>query len=617
MPWLAEPAFAPRRAPLEDWSLAVSLAEGAGDGIRHLSGEAAVGGERFGAVAIAAIGLPPSACLAPLASILTSSALGGPEARRATDRALAEVRVEPWDANAPHAWLARLPGEPSLIAVRDPLGRVPMFWSRRGDEVILAGDSERIVSEPGSALPSAGAMIGHLSGLWGPPSETYLESIERVPSGHALIASARAHEYRRVWDPVGDDPGSEPLDAGRFRDLFGAAVASALGTDPSAIYLSGGLDSVGVAAIATREAERRGLPAPLALSVGFADSDFDEIATQSAVARSLGISQRLESHADLCGGDPVVTVLELASTMPAPPQNFFLPAFLALGAGAVEEGCAAVLTGTGGDEWLGVTPLLAADLLWRGNVRGLTRLYRTLHRSHPVGRRQAARTIFWRYGLRTMIGAALAGSRRAAAGALLARVGERRARALPTWLAPGEAGRSEVAARLAAAAERRPRRPGSVYADEIRAGLEQQVVSAEAEEFVEHGRRIGAPLRHPFLHPELVETLCAARPEDLTDGSRSKAPLRALVADSLPGLGFESQRKPIAAGYVANLIAGSGIAAYRRLGGPLALAELGVVDRLGADGLVESIRAGSAGPREPYRLWDILCLEAWARPRLR
>jgi hypothetical protein len=186
---------------------------------------------------------------------------------------------------------------------------------------------------------------------------------------------------------------------------------------------------------------------------------------------------------------------------------------------------------------------------------------------------------------------------------------------VPAWIAPGVAGAAELDRRFSAQAERRPASAGAHYATEIRAGFDHPVATIEAEEHVEHGRRIGIPLRHPFLDPRLVRLLSAVRPADLNDHRRSKAPLRDLVARELPGLGFETQRKPIAAGYVSNLVSEAGPSAYERLGGLRALAEMGVVDPAGTDGLVGAVRAGS-DRLAPYRLWEALSLEAWARPRL-
>jgi asparagine synthetase B (glutamine-hydrolysing) len=610
--WLAEPAFAAERAPIARWAVTVAMPADRRAGWLEVAQAEGLTLDRLGGVTVASAGIPPVACIAPLRRILTAEhpelldSLPVHEVGEPDDRDLGE----------PHGWIALVEPAGVLIACRDPLGRMPLFWHRVGERLILTADSERVAELAGPVRPNPGALIGQLSSLWGPTEETYLDGVWRVPPGRALVADAHGERLVRHWDPIGEvRPGSEPLDRGRFQELIERSVARESGEGPVGIYLSGGLDSVGIAALATSHATTSGVARPHALSVDFSGSDFDESRTQVAVASALGLEQTIRPHPELCGGDPLIAVLELASTMPAPPQNFFLPGFIALGRQGTALGCGAILTGTGGDEWLGVTPALAADLIARRDWRGLLNLYRTVYRSNPVRRWQAARAVVWRFGIKALLGTRLATARSATTRRLAARVSHRHRRGVPDWIAPGAAGADELDRRFSAVAERRPASVGAHYATETTNGFDHPVATTEAEEHAEEGRRIGVPLRHPFLDPELVRLLCGARVDDLNDGRRSKAPLRALVAEEFPGLGFESQRKPIAAGYVSSLVSESGPRAYARMGGPRALAELGVVDPAGTDRLVDVVVGGSDRVA-PYRLWEVLCLEAWARPRL-
>jgi asparagine synthetase B (glutamine-hydrolysing) len=622
--WLDEPAFPAERAPIARWATSITLpdegrveADGPTASFEIVHGEELRIG-RVGDVTIATAGIQPEACIADLRRILGAARpeLVSSQGLRGPDQLGDGSGGGDADRGAPYCWVALLEHARVAVACRDPLGRMPLFWHREGDRLILTPDSERILELVGPRSPNPGALIGQLSSLWGPPEETYLDGVRRVPPGRVLIADPYGQRLIRHWDPIGEMPaGSQPLDRERFRDLVERAVTREAAGARVGIYLSGGLDSVGVAALAKSCADSDGSRPPYALSIDFSGSEFDESRTQAAVATALGLEQTLRPHGELCGGDPLVAVLELASTMPAPPQNFFLPGFIALGRHGAALGCARILTGTGGDEWLGVTPALAADLIARRDWRGLLDLYRTVYRSNPVRRTQAARAVVWRFGVRALLGTQLARARKGPVRRLSRAVSWRHRRAVPGWIAPGAAGAAELDRRFSAAAELRPASAGAHYATETRNGFDHPVATTEAEEHVEEGRRVGVPLRHPFLDPELVRLLCAARVEDLNDGRRSKAPLRGLVSQQLPGLGFESQRKPIAAGYVSGLVGDSGPGAYARMGGPRALAELGVVDRTGTDRLVDSVRAGSDRVA-PYRLWEVLCLEAWARSRV-
>jgi hypothetical protein len=86
-----------------------------------------------------------------------------------------------------------------------------------------------------------------------------------------------------------------------------------------------------------------------------------------------------------------------------------------------------------------------------------------------------------------------------------------------------------------------------------------------------------------------------------------------------PGLGFERHRKVTGAGVARSIFVLEGAAAWRRLGGAKALAELGVVDGPAVTSLVERVLKEATPPernQHAYRVWDIVALEAWTRDRV-
>jgi hypothetical protein len=86
------------------------------------------------------------------------------------------------------------------------------------------------------------------------------------------------------------------------------------------------------------------------------------------------------------------------------------------------------------------------------------------------------------------------------------------------------------------------------------------------------------------------------------------------VARRFPGLGFESQRKIGATGFVRSLIDAEGRRAWSELGGVSALARAGLVDEVALDRVVdEALRDGNSA--HYYRVWDLLALESFLRTR--
>ena len=250
----------------------------------------------------------------------------------------------------------------------------------------------------------------------------------------------------------------------------------------------------------------------------------------------------------------IARAVELSSSLPAPLLNFWMPAYDGLALSGRERGCEVILTGAGGDEWLGVTPFYAADLLRWGSIRGLRRLYAEQRRSYPVTRLAYARNVVWRYGARPVLGSAVKTWLDRAAPSLIERVRLRRlAHSTPTWIAPDPSLQAEilrrereVLEREAALRKQRPqldRRFPRFYIEQGRSAFDHVLVAMEMEETFEQGRRLQMRLRAPYWDSELLSYLYRTPPELLNRGGWSKGLVRESVARRFPAFGFERQRK--------------------------------------------------------------------------
>jgi asparagine synthase (glutamine-hydrolysing) len=164
----------------------------------------------------------------------------------------------------------------SFIAARDPVGIKPLYWSRRGDGV-------RFASEIAAFAPEWMAAVEAF-----PPGchWTPRGGLERYASA-VPVTGAGAPAARRVWSD-GPEPPPEALTA--VRDAIVAAVDRQLmGDVPVGVFLSGGLDSAIVAAIAAQHLERDGERLQT-FAVGTADSA--DLAAARVVARHLGTEHR-------------------------------------------------------------------------------------------------------------------------------------------------------------------------------------------------------------------------------------------------------------------------------------------------------------------------------------
>ena len=509
-----------------------------------------------------------------------------------------------------------------LQAARAPGCTRPLFFAGTGRRLVLSDSIDTLLAR-GGIEPELNRelLVCHLADSWHGSDETYYVGVTRVPPAHALRWRNGETSFRQFWDPL---PVGQPIDwieddvLGQFDTLFEQAVARSVGAGRTGIFLSGGLDSVSVAAVAADLARSGGTAPPLALSLVLPHPECDERETQAGVATGLQLEQTLVGFDEaLAGRDFVDAALELSAGWPTPLYNFWLPAYIRLAEIGRDRGCQVILTGHGGDEWLSVSPYLAADKIRRLQLLQWIRLWRVFDRSYRLSRPRLIYNHAWVFGLRPLVARALwNGIGGVSSEARPAWRRWRRSRSLPDWIAPDpelrrallEREDAEFAARAEEASE-------DEYVKQCRLAISHLLVALEQDELAEQGRRTGTLLRQPFFDPDLVSFLSRVRPEQLVRGGRSKGLVRDEVARRCPGLGFESQRKIPATGlFLERMQRGAG-SIWRRLGGPRVLGEMGVVDTDEVKCVAERIEGGTADVRALQRWFSLLSLEVWARAR--
>jgi asparagine synthase (glutamine-hydrolysing) len=197
-----------------------------------------------------------------------------PIAANATDEALILRAWRQWG----EAGLAKLLGDFSfaiwdetarqLWGVRDLIGARPFFYARAGGRFYFSNtlDAIRCATEISRDLDYH--FIGDflLEGWCPDLTRTAFRELSRLPAGHILRFSSEVLEVRRFVSLPIEEPlwlKREEEYVERFRELFEQAVRERLPGGPVGIYLSGGLDSTSVAAVATDTAKRNGIPLAL------------------------------------------------------------------------------------------------------------------------------------------------------------------------------------------------------------------------------------------------------------------------------------------------------------------------------------------------------------------
>ncbi len=249
-----------------------------------------------------------------------------------------------WDSTARHLW-----------CVRDLMGPKPFFYAQAGGWLYFSNTLDAIRCAPEITRALDLHFIGDflLQGWCPDLARTAFRDISRLPAGHVLRFSSDGLQIRRyislpIEEPLWLKRPEEYVE--RFRELLGRAVRERLPQGPAAIFLSGGLDSTSVAAVATDTAKRNATPSVLrGYTVDYQPLfDDQEGALASRAAQHLGIPLEVlpgASHLPFAGWN------EYAMPFPEPFHEPFCRIYLEQ-IRRIAEHTAVAFTGYGGDSIL-------------------------------------------------------------------------------------------------------------------------------------------------------------------------------------------------------------------------------------------------------------------------
>ena len=178
-----------------------------------------------------------------------------------------------------------------LLLARDRFGEKPLFYLERGGRLVFASELTALVTGAGTdwavdpAVVDAYFVFGYV-----PDARSFVRGIRQLPPGHLLRwdVSAGRSALRPYWAP----PAFAHTDATPLGELIAEtvrllenAVRSRLVADvPVGVFLSGGVDSTLIAALAARHSS-----APLkTFTVGYEDGSVNETAAARRVASLVG-----------------------------------------------------------------------------------------------------------------------------------------------------------------------------------------------------------------------------------------------------------------------------------------------------------------------------------------
>lgn len=250
-----------------------------------------------------------------------------------------------------------------LLLARDRVGIRPLFYVRSEGLLLFGSEVKALlaVAPEKAALDAQG--LAQVFTFWGTVgSRTVFKDVQSLVPGHLLIVEKGSERLERFWDwtfPAAPGRADLSLEAAaeQLRALLEGAVREQLRADvPVGAYLSGGLDSSGITALARRVAGRL-----QTFSITFDDSEYDESGFQRQMADHLGVTHSAMhcSYRDIGKIFPDLiwhTESPVLRTAPAP--------LMLLSRHVHEAGFKVVLTGDGADEVFG-----GYDLFKEGKIR--------------------------------------------------------------------------------------------------------------------------------------------------------------------------------------------------------------------------------------------------------
>ncbi|MDQ2643497.1 MAG: asparagine synthase (glutamine-hydrolyzing) [Myxococcota bacterium] len=255
------------------------------------------------------------------------------------------------DFNGQFAFAVYDPRDGSLWLARDRYGKRPLYYASNARGFYFASEAK--------ALFAAGALSPKLDPkalyttlhFWAPaPDASAFTDVQALPPGHvAKLERGKALEVREYWRPeLGDERVDRSMTEARALDELGGllndAIRLRLRADvPVAAYLSGGIDSSLICALAQRQ-----LAGTLqTFSVNFAHQRYDEGAFQREVAEALKTEHHAVQVSDTEIGALLPRVVEHAENvlLRSAPAPFFRLSGLVL-----QHRTKVVLTGEGADE---------------------------------------------------------------------------------------------------------------------------------------------------------------------------------------------------------------------------------------------------------------------------
>jgi asparagine synthase (glutamine-hydrolysing) len=250
-----------------------------------------------------------------------------------------------------------------LVLARDRMGKKPLYYSSSNGTFLFASELKAILAYPHfSREISPLSLTKYLFYEFIPSPHTIFNNAKKLPSASYLILDKKGMEVRKYWTPLNAQEEKKlavrEIELRLFELLKNSVKRRLISDVPLGIFLSGGIDSSAITALAQEE-----VPGKVkTFSIGFEDPSFDESNYASLVSKFLG-TEHFEER--MTPKDMLDIIPYLPDILDEPMADAsILPTYLL--SKFTREFVTVALGGDGGDElFAGYPTYLAHKLAWQ------------------------------------------------------------------------------------------------------------------------------------------------------------------------------------------------------------------------------------------------------------
>ncbi len=238
----------------------------------------------------------------------------------------------------------------TVTVVRDRFGIKPLYYFQSENGIAIASEVRALLMFMRSMRLSTTGLVSYLAyGCCG--EESLIEDVKEVPPATVKVFTLEGSTKTTKYWPRAQlqKPRERTVAIKEIRRLLDLSVREHLESDvPVSVFLSGGVDSSIIAALAVRAVGRQKLEA---FTIGFDQQEYDETHIAAQVASCHGLKHRIVKLKESDILQAVLTGVEAMDLPTVDGLNTFLVSRV-----VAQAGYKVVLSGIGGDELFGGYP---------------------------------------------------------------------------------------------------------------------------------------------------------------------------------------------------------------------------------------------------------------------